>query len=123
MDFFALTYYLAPLIGLTTVAIGVGAILRPQHMSGNFGIVASGTANPYVVSVGIRDIFMGFVILNLYFNQLWNELSFVLFCVGMVAISDFLVVHRNGSKKTALVHLLGAIAVTSYGAWLLFITA
>ena len=122
MDFIiSSSYYIAPIIGFTTILIGIGAILKPQKMSNNFGITASGTAAPYVASVGVRDIFMGLSVLILYFNQHWFELSLIQFSIGMVAISDFLVVRKNGDQKASLTHLAGAIAVIGYGLWLLWI--
>lgn len=121
MDFIAWSYYIAPIIGLTTITIGIAAILKPQQMSVNFGIQSSGSANPYVMSVGIRDIFMGLTVLILYFHQSWAQLGLVQLCIGLVAMSDFLVVLKNGDKKASMTHLTGAIAVIGYGAWLLLL--
>lgn len=123
MDLIALSYYIAPVIGLTTILIGTGAFLKPEPMSKNFGIQATGTAAPYVQSVGIRDIFMGFTVLILYFYQLWFAMALIQFCIGLVALSDFIVVKKNGDPKASLVHLAGAIAVIGYGIWLIAVNA
>ncbi len=119
MDFIALSYFVAPFIGLTTIFIGLGAILKPEPMSKNFGIKASGTATAYVRSVGIRDIFMGLTVLILYFNQLWLQMALIQFCIGLVALSDFMVVRSCGDQKASLTHFAGAVAVVGYGVWIL----
>ncbi len=114
-----LLYYIAPIIGLTTLAIGVMAVLRPKPMSKKFGISVDGDALPYVIATGIRDVFMGLTIFILFYLQEWVALGAINLCVGIVAISDFLAVRKHGDKKTSMVHLFGAIAVIVYGAWLL----
>lgn len=106
---------------MTTILIGTGAILKPEPMSKNFGIEATGSAAPYVQSVGVRDIFMGLTVLILYFNQLWFPLALIQFCIGLVALSDFIVVKKSGDQKASLIHLAGAGAVIGYGIWLLAI--
>lgn len=112
-------HYIAPVIGLVTTLIGIAAVLKPEPMSKKFGIAARGSALPYVVSTGIRDVFIGLSILTLVYFEQWLALGFINLFVGIVAISDFLVVIRNGDKKTSVVHLAGALIVITYGVWLL----
>lgn len=121
MNLILLSTYVAPIIGLTTILIGIGAMLKPQQMSGNFGIASTGSANPYIVSVGIRDIFMGLTVLILFFTNSWYELALVMFAIGLVAVSDFVVVRNHGDKKKSLVHLAGAFAVIVYGTCLMIL--
>ena len=112
-------HYIALVIGVLTFIIGVAAVLKPEPMSKKFGISVKGSALPYVVSTGVRDIFIGLTILILFYRQDWPVLGAINLCVGIVAISDFLVVQKHGDKKTSIVHLFGAIAVIFYGIWLL----
>ena len=119
MDLTEVAYYIAPLMGLVTFIIGVCAFARPQAMALKFGIPASGLALPYVVSTGIRDVFMGLSILILYFLSDWQALGAIILCIAVVALSDFLMVRKHGDRKTSYVHLAGAVAVTIYGTWLL----
>ena len=119
MNIITVLHYIAPLIGFFTLAIGISAVLRPGPMSKNFGIKVDGLALPYVVSTGIRDVFMGGAVLILFFLQLWQALGAISLCLGVVAISDFLVVQKHGDKKTSMVHLGGAISTIVYGAVLL----
>ena len=119
MNLTSLAFYIAPVIGVTTLCIGITAALWPQPMSKKFGIAASDNALPYVVSTGVRDIFMGLTVLLLYYQQDWKLLGIIQLCLGLVAISDFRVVQLHGDKKVSLVHLAGAIAVIGYGIWLI----
>jgi hypothetical protein len=107
------------IIGVTVFIIGIAAIFRPQQMSVKFGIPLSGQGLPFVISTGIRDVLIGLVVLALFYNQLWNLLGLTSCFLGMVAISDFLVVRKYGDKKTSIIHAAGAIGVIAYGVWLL----
>ena len=122
MNLPTIAHYFPLAIGLLTLLIGILAVLNPEKMSKNFGIAVSGSALPYVVSTGIRDVFMGLIVLILFYLQAWNALGMSHLCLGIVAISDFIVVRKHGDKKASLVHISGAIAVIAYGAWLLLIT-
>ncbi len=88
-------------------------------MSKNFGIPAPQSASPFVISMGIRDVFIGLVFLALYFCEDWKALAYVSLSVGIVALSDFIVVQKYGNKKVSWVHLFGAVVVIGY-AGLLF---
>ncbi len=109
-------------VAIVALLIGVGAILRPKTMSLKFGIEADAKALPYVVSLGIRDVFMGLTVLILYLLAEWFALGLVHICLGIVAVSDFVVVFKNGIRKTSLVHFAGAVVSFLYGAWLLTIS-
>jgi hypothetical protein len=111
--------YLNLAVGLVALLIGIGAILKPEPMSLKFGIAADAKARPYVVSLGIRDVFMGLSVLILFYLSLWFPLGLVHLCLGIVAVSDFIVVYRNGIIKTSLVHLAGALFSFLYGTWLI----
>ena len=51
------------LIGSLAVLVGLGAVLKPKPMSKKFGIDANDHALPYVMSTGLRDIFVGMTLL------------------------------------------------------------
>jgi len=111
--------YLAPLIGLATLGIGLLAVAKPQKMSINYGIYANDKALPYVVATGIRDVFMGLMIVALFFLKEWRAIAIAQFLLAIVAIVDFSIVIKSGEKLKALVHLTGALAVSFYGIWIL----
>jgi hypothetical protein len=116
----SLRIYLAPLIGLATLGIGLLAVTRPQKMSINYGVSANNEALPYVVATGIRDVFMGLIILALFFLNEWRGIAIAQFLLAIVAIVDFAIVIKFGEKLKALIHLTGALAVSFYGIWILF---
>lgn len=117
-----IVHYFSVIIGLCTFLIGVLAVSKPKYMSEKFGIVANESTLPYVVSTGIRDVFIGLIVLILFYYQAWKILGASNLCIGIVAISDFLVVRKYGDKKTSLIHLIGAVVVITYGTWLLIET-
>lgn len=119
MEVTSFLFYFAPIIGLGTFVIGILAVLRPQPMSKKFGVIANDSAFPYVMSTGIRDVFIGLTVLILFYNKSWTLLGLINFCISIVAISDFLVVLKHGDKKTSFAHLFGAILVATYGVWLI----
>ena len=119
MNLIEAAQYLAPLIGIATLAIGVMAALLPEPMSKKYGIAVTGSALPYVVSTGIRDVFIGLTVLILFYLKNWEALGYINLFIGIVAVSDFLIVQKFGDKKTSLVHLFGAAVVIGYGAWLI----
>ncbi|AZZ36286.1 hypothetical protein CIK05_05605 [Bdellovibrio sp. qaytius] len=110
--------YIAPLIGLITLAIGVAAMLKPEPMSKKFGVAVSGSALPYVISTGMRDIFMGLVVLLLFYRQETATLGVCMFFLSAVALSDFWIVFKHGDRKTSFVHLSAAVAAAGYGLWI-----
>lgn len=114
-----LVYYFVPLIGIGTLVIGILAVIRPEPMSKKFGIAVSASALPYVISTGVRDIFIGLTVLVLFYRQEWFTLGFINICIGVVATSDFLVVRKHGDTKTSLAHLFGAVIVVTFGIWLI----
>lgn len=114
-----LAHYIAALIGLATFVIGICAVIRPLPMSVKFGISADNATLPYVISTGIRDVFIGLTVLVLFYLQEWGTLGTINLFIGMVALSDFKVVFKFGNRKTSYIHLGGAIAVVIYGIWLL----
>lgn len=121
MNILTILYYFPLVVGVTTLLIGIAATVKPQEMSKKFGIAVSGSALPYVISTGIRDVFMGLVVLILFYIQSRTALAASHLCLGIVAISDFVVVRKYGDKKMSLIHVGGAVAVIAYGVAILLI--
>lgn len=113
------THFFPLVIGFFTLFIGIAATFSPERMSKNFGIVVKGEALPYVTSTGIRDVFIGLIVLLLFYFGLSKALGLCHLFIGIVAISDFLVVRKYGNKKMSFIHLGGALIVIAYGSWLL----
>jgi hypothetical protein len=111
--------YIAPIIGIVSLLIGIAAAAKPEAMSAKFGIAAKGATWPYVVSTGMRDVFMGLTVLILFYLQQWQAQGAIQLCLGVVALSDFWVVSKYGDRRTSFVHLFSAVFVIVYGSWLL----
>lgn len=122
MSLLTIGHYFPLVIGFFTLLIGIAATAKPEEMSKKFGIAVSGVALPYVISTGIRDVFIGLVVFILFYLQYGSALGAIHLCIGIVAISDFLVVRKYGNKKASLIHLGGAVVVIAYGAWRLLFT-
>lgn len=111
-------FYLAPVMGIVAFLIGIAAMVKPELMAKKFGIAANKEALPYVVSTGIRDVFIGLVLIALFFSERWQTLGLSVLFVALVAVSDFVMVWKHGDKKMAWVHFSGAVTAALYGAFL-----
>jgi len=109
MNILNLLQYVALITGVLAVLLGAIAMILPTKMSDSFGIPINGIASSYVSSLGVRDIFIGFVMLMLYFNEAWKIVAYTSFMISAVAFVDFIIVFKNGSKKKSLTHLVGVI--------------
>ena len=107
--------YFSVLIGFGACFIGLLAIIKPEFMSSGFGIKVDGFAASYVVALGIRDLFIGLVVLLLYVNEAWSLIGYTSLLIAMVAFSDFIVVFKNGRKSASFVHLIGLLIALAYG--------
>lgn len=94
-------------------------MLRPQRMADKFGIAATGAALPYVVSTGVRDVFIAVTVLTLFYFQSWAALGYISFGIGIVAVSVFVVGLKHGNKTSAIAHAVGAMVVIAYGFYLI----
>ena len=115
MNILNLLQYVALITGVLAVLLGAIAMILPTKMSDSFGIPINGIASSYVSSLGVRDIFIGFVMLMLYFNEAWKIVAYTSFMISAVAFVDFIIVFKNGSKKKSLTHLVGVIIFIIYG--------
>ena len=104
------------IIGLGVSFIGLLAISAPRFMSKNFGIpLDDKKALSYIVSLGIRDIFIGLTVFYLFFEKAWMTIAFVHFFISIVALSDFIVVMKHGDKNSYITHLTGLVISLLYG--------
>ncbi|NQY99812.1 MAG: DUF4267 domain-containing protein [Bdellovibrionales bacterium] len=110
----------APFMAAGAFFIGTIATLRPTWMSVNFGIPTQWPNSGLIVGLGIRDLFMGAVILHAWYNQDWSALSLWSACLAVVAVGDFAIVYKAGNTKASLTHLMGVFACAGY-ALLLFL--
>lgn len=123
MTLFGILLYFPLLSGVVACLIGLGAILKPELMSKNFGIKAVGAAKHFVVATGVRDVFMGLTVLILFYFQSWMFVGLIHILISLVALSDFLLVYRHGDRKAALTHMAGALGAGAFGLWMVFFIA
>jgi hypothetical protein len=115
MTYLDLLHYVALITGILAIVLGVVAIFIPVRMSKGFGIPVEGKPSAYISSLGVRDIFIGFVLLMLYQESAWTQIGYLSFMVSIVALVDFVVVYRNGLKRTSITHLIGTVLFVIYG--------
>ncbi len=113
--------WLAPIMGFVTILIGVFAIVSPQKASKTFGLEAQAPALPWVIATGARDIFIGLIVLILWWSEMYHLLGLATLSIAVVAITDFTVTRKSGNRRESYIHLVGAIAVIVYGTLLLLI--
>lgn len=113
--------YLVPVFAAVSLIIGIAAMIAPAKMSRVFGIAVDGKAAALVVGMGVRDIFIGGIILILYFMDLLIPIGWSLLLLGLISLSDFWCVRKYGSKPISWTHLTSAVVVTGVGVYLVSI--
>lgn len=111
--------YFALITGIMAILLGTVAMIFPTKMSEGFGIPTRNNTSGYVASLGARDVFVGLVVLMLYFNESWKMIAYTSFMISFVALIDFIVVLKKGNKKTSVAHLLGFLIFIVYGYFIL----
>jgi hypothetical protein len=94
----AAAFYLAWIVAVVLVAVGVYALAAPHGLARRYGVATEGhEAAAFVRATGIRDIAVGVVLgATAYFHNL--PLLVVFAVVGIaVSIVDLGIVHRHGS--------------------------
>lgn len=84
-------------------------MLLPTKMSEGFGIAVSGAGVHYVRALGVRDVFVGLVVLLLGYYEQWTSLGYVCIAIAIVAASDFYTVFRYGQRQASFAHLAGFV--------------
>ena len=108
-------------MAVAATGIGVLAMLRPEKMSAKYGIAARQPQASFVAGLGIRDVFVGFVLFGAWWREDTLAILVLSFLLSSVALVDFYIVSKHGDKKTSLVHLLGAVFCLGYGLLLFFL--
>ena len=118
-------FYLAWVIAIVLVAVGVYAILAPHPLARRYGVTAhTPDAAAFVRATGIRDIALG-VVLGATAYVRFVPLLVVLAVAGIaVSIADFLIVLRhhetNKHRAAHAIHASGIVAFVLILAMALF---
>jgi Domain of unknown function (DUF4267) len=95
----AAAFYLAWIVAVVLVAVGIWALVAPHELASRFGVATENRheAAAYVRAVGTRDIAIGIILgATAYFRSLPLLVVFAVVGIG-VSIFDLGIVHRHGS--------------------------
>ncbi|HEY6449904.1 MAG TPA: DUF4267 domain-containing protein [Candidatus Cybelea sp.] len=109
-------FYLAWIIAIVLVAVGIHAILAPHPLARRYGVTAhTPDAAAFVRATGIRDIALG-VVLGATAYVRFLPLLMVLAVAGIaVSIADFLIVLRHHeTKKHHAAHAIHASGIVAF---------
>lgn len=119
MDFeFVLTNF-AAVIGGSLIGIGLSAMVFPKWAATMFGINAPGTGLHYVTAAGVRDVFIGHVILLVWWAGYRGLLGNIIMSTAVISTTDVYLTYKYGTKSRVLIHAFGTVAVLVYGYLLL----
>ncbi|GAC1402969.1 MAG: hypothetical protein NVSMB64_03700 [Candidatus Velthaea sp.] len=111
----------AALGGLAFLAVGAGALAAPGPSSRQYGLpTADPTALALVRAVGVRDIVLGIIVIELVISGNRGALAIVLAASILAAIGDAATVlsgRRDAKLRDVTIHIGGAVALAA--AWVL----
>jgi len=109
-------FYLAWLIAIVLVGVGIYALAAPQQLARQYGVVAHGhDAAGWVRATGIRDVALGVALgATAYLHAV--VLLVVLAAIGVVvSIADFSIVsHHGGHGRLHAGHAIHASGVVAF---------
>jgi Domain of unknown function (DUF4267) len=112
---------LCVLFGLFLVGVGVVLLADPAAGERLFGFGdTGGPGNGFLLATGVRQAYLGVLVLLLWWARQWRALGIVLCTLVAVPVADFLVALAvaGAGLATAAEHLLG-LAVLPLGAYVL----
>lgn len=100
--------------GLFLVGVGVVLIVDPPagERLFNFGDTG-GAANGFLTATGVRQTYLGVLVLALWWAGLWRALGLMLVTIAAVPVADSLITLTagEGGLAGAAEHLLGLVAL------------
>ncbi len=109
-------FYLAWVIAIVLVAVGIYAMLAPHPLARRYGVTAhTPDAAAFVRATGIRDVALG-VVLGATAYVRFLPLLVVLAVAGIaVSIVDFLIVlHHHETKRHHAAHAIHASGIVAF---------
>ena len=103
--------------------VGVGVVLLADPAAGErlFGFGdTGGTSNGFLLATGVRQAYLGVLVLILWWARQWRALGILLLTLVAIPVADFLItlVAAGAGLTTASEHLLG-LAVLPLGVYVL----
>jgi Domain of unknown function (DUF4267) len=112
---------LCVLFGLLLVGVGVVLLADPAAGERLFGFGdTGGTANGFLLATGVRQAYLGVLVLLLWWAGQWRALGVMLCTLVAIPVADFLITlaAAGAGLTTAAEHLLG-LAVLPLGVYVL----
>jgi hypothetical protein len=109
-----LPYWLCVMLSVFFFYVGFLLILNPEAGERFFGLSLDGADNDsFHFTTGIRQIYLGVIILVLLWLRQFRALGFLLLTIPMIPITDFLIVFTapDGSLWEAFPHLSGLLVI------------
>ena len=104
-------------LALLSLSIGIGALFLPQLSSIMYG--APTNDRGFVQAAGVRDLFIAFVIFELWREQAARPLFLSILALGFVSAGDAWVTWASGNRKRTPLHCAAAVAVAVYSIYML----
>jgi hypothetical protein len=109
------------LFSLFLVGVGVVLLVDPEAGERLFGFGdTGGTANGFLPATGVRQAYLGVLVLILWWARQWRALGILLLSLVAIPVADFLITLAavQAGLTTAVEHLLG-LAVLPLGVYVL----
>jgi Domain of unknown function (DUF4267) len=108
--------------GLFLVGVGVVLLVDPPAGERLFGFGGTGgAANGFLTATGVRQTYLGVLVLALWWARLWRALGLMLLTIAAVPVADSVITLTagEGGLAAAAEHLLGLV-VLPLGAYVMY---
>lgn len=105
---------LCVLFGLFLVGVGVVLLADPAAGERLFGFGdTGGTGNGFLLATGVRQAYLGVLVLILWWARQWRALGILLCTLVAIPVADFLITLAavQAGLTTAVEHLLGLVVL------------
>jgi Domain of unknown function (DUF4267) len=109
-----LLFGLCVAVGLLLIGVGVVLLADPPAGERLFGFGdTGGAANGFLTATGVRQTYLGVLVLALCWARLWRALGLMLLTIGAVPLADSLITLSagEGGLAAAAEHLLGLVVL------------
>ena len=106
--------------GLFLVGVGVVLLVDPHAGESLFGFGdTGGGANGFLAATGVRQTYLGVLVLALWWARSWRALGLMLLTVATIPVADSLITLTAGEGGLAAAEHLLALVVMPLGAYVL----
>jgi hypothetical protein len=110
--FRSVSFWLALVISVGIIYIGINGILHPDAAAAGFGMPLQQASDfPFVRIKAVRDIVSGFFLLAFLLLKKPRETSILVFIATLIPIGDFLLVLLTGDQQPVHLAIHGGTAI------------